>query len=162
MYVMLFGISSTILSTGQPCARPGGHDTRLRYAPTDDNVAVSVRTNDARSSRGSDMMTPPPAQTRFLPSGAEQVCAVWHPPAPAGRVTRAVILCPPFGWDEVCSYRSRRDWAQQLATAGYSTLRVSFPATGDSSGDPLQPGRLRGLDATPSAPGATGCGRPAR
>jgi pimeloyl-ACP methyl ester carboxylesterase len=111
--------------------------------PADDNVAVSLRTNDAQGSHGSDMMTPPPARTRFVPSGSEQVCVVWHPPAAARARDTAVILCPPFGWDEVCSYRSRRDWAQQLATAGYSTLRISFPATGDSSGDPLQPGRLQ-------------------
>jgi alpha/beta superfamily hydrolase len=88
------------------------------------------------------MMSAPPAHTRFVASGSEQVCAVWHPPAGKRARDTAVILCPPFGWDEVCSYRSRRDWAQELATAGYSTLRISFPATGDSSGDPLQTGRL--------------------
>lgn len=87
-------------------------------------------------------MSPPPAQTRFVPSGSEQVSVVWHPPAAGRARDTAVILCPPFGWDEVCSYRSRRDWAQELASAGYSTLRISFPATGDSSGDPLQAGRL--------------------
>lgn len=98
-------------------------------------------------------MSAPPAQTRFVPSGSEQVCVVWHPPAAGSARDTAVILCPPFGWDEVCSYRSRRDWAQELATAGYSTLRISFPATGDSSGDPLQTGRLEAWRQ------ATGAGR---
>jgi pimeloyl-ACP methyl ester carboxylesterase len=111
--------------------------------PTDHNVAVSLRTNDAHTSSGSDVVALGSPQTRFLPAGSEQVCVVWHPPAAARARDTAVIICPPFGWDEICSYRSRRDWAQQLATAGYPTLRITFPGTGDSSGGPLQAGRLQ-------------------
>jgi alpha/beta superfamily hydrolase len=88
-------------------------------------------------------VAPVSSPTRFIPSGSEQVCVVWHPAAAARARDTAVIICPPFGWDEICSYRSRRDWAQQLATAGYSTLRIAFPGTGDSSGGPLQAGRLQ-------------------
>jgi alpha/beta superfamily hydrolase len=100
------------------------------------------------------MMTPPAAQTRFLQSGSEQVCVIWHPPIAARARDTAVILCPPFGWDEVCSYRSRRDWARQLAGAGYATLRISFPGTGDSSGSPREPARLQAwTDAVSAAAG---------
>jgi alpha-beta hydrolase superfamily lysophospholipase len=46
----------------------------------------------------------------------------------------AVLMCSPFGYDDVCSYRSRRVWAQRLAAAGYPTLRFDLPGTGDSGG----------------------------
>jgi pimeloyl-ACP methyl ester carboxylesterase len=53
---------------------------------------------------------------------------------PAEGVGAAVLLCPPLGWDDVCSYRARRDWAVQLAAAGHPVLRVDLPGTGDSGG----------------------------
>ncbi len=54
----------------------------------------------------------------------------------------AVVICPPFGWQEVCSYRALRVWAEQLAASGYATLRITLPSTGDSGGAPRDPGRL--------------------
>jgi pimeloyl-ACP methyl ester carboxylesterase len=77
--------------------------------------------------------------TQYLEVCGESVCTVLHrPPAVAARDT-AVLLCPPFGFDEICSYRPRREWARRLAAAGYPTLRVSYPGTGDSGGDPRDP-----------------------
>jgi dienelactone hydrolase len=77
----------------------------------------------------------------YLDVRPEAAFATFHPVDRPGTDT-AVVLCPPFGWDEVCSYRSLRAWAQRLAQAGYPTLRVSFPGTGDSAGDPRGPERL--------------------
>ncbi len=54
----------------------------------------------------------------------------------------AVLLCPPFGWEEVASYRPRRVWAQSLAEAGYTALRISLPSTGDSGGMVDDPDRV--------------------
>jgi alpha-beta hydrolase superfamily lysophospholipase len=55
--------------------------------------------------------------------------------APSGsRRDTAVLFCPPFGWDELCSYRTRRVWAERLAAAGFPALRLDLPGTGDSPG----------------------------
>ncbi len=53
-----------------------------------------------------------------------------------------MLLCPPFGWEDMCSYRSRRDWAEHLARAGYPALRLDLPGSGDSAGGPSDPDRL--------------------
>jgi pimeloyl-ACP methyl ester carboxylesterase len=67
--------------------------------------------------------------------------ALLHRP-PGDAHGTAVLLCPPFGWDEICSYRARHDWAARLAQAGYPTLRLDLPSTGDSGGDPYDSDRL--------------------
>jgi len=84
----------------------------------------------------------PPPVAQYLATGEVPVFATLHP-APAGPVhDTAVLLCPPFGWDEVCSYRSFRAWAEDLAASGYPALRISYPSTGDSGGEVTDPGRL--------------------
>lgn len=67
----------------------------------------------------------------YLGDGDERMFAVYHPADGAGC---AVLLCPPLGWDDVCSYRSRRVWAERLAAHGHPTLRFDLPGTGDSAG----------------------------
>lgn len=96
-------------------------------------------------------MSSPPPQPLYLDGAPEPVFVTFHrPPADAVRDT-AVILCPPFGWDEVCSYRSLRDWAGRLAAAGYPSIRLSFPGTGDSGGSPRDPGRVEAWTAAAGA-----------
>jgi len=51
-------------------------------------------------------------------------------------------MCPPFGWEEMCSHRSRRAWALMLASLGYPTARLDLPSTGNSGGVPSDPNRL--------------------
>lgn len=63
------------------------------------------------------------------------------PPSGAERRT-AVLMCPPFGWQENCSYRGRRRWAQALAQAGHPSASFDLPGTGDSGGSARDPGRL--------------------
>lgn len=70
---------------------------------------------------------PLPARAMYLQgrSGAP-FFAVLHSAALPTKQT-AVLLCPPFGWEDMCSYRSRREWAEHLALAGHMTLRIDFP-----------------------------------
>jgi alpha-beta hydrolase superfamily lysophospholipase len=56
--------------------------------------------------------------------------------------TTAVLICPPFGWEEMCSYRPRRRWAAALAEAGFPAARISLPSAGDGAGEPEDPDRV--------------------
>ena len=73
----------------------------------------------------------------------DPVHAILHlPPADCVRKETAVLMCPPFGWEEMCSHRSRRAWALMLASLGYPTARLDLPSTGNSGGLPSDPDRL--------------------
>ena len=54
----------------------------------------------------------------------------------------AVVLCPPLGSDYVGVYRVWRILAERLAGIGFDVLRFDYEGTGDSAGDPEEPGRL--------------------
>jgi pimeloyl-ACP methyl ester carboxylesterase len=68
---------------------------------------------------------------------------VLHPPA-AGTQRRGVgvVLCAPFGWEEICAHRSFMRWAEALAEAGFPALRFDLPGSGESAGSPRDPERL--------------------
>jgi pimeloyl-ACP methyl ester carboxylesterase len=89
------------------------------------------------------MNPPPPAHPVYLSTdGIDPVFGFLHMPVDGPGRKIAVLICPPFGWEESCSYRSRRDWAEHLAGAGHPTLRIDLPSTGDSGGSPEDKGRL--------------------
>jgi pimeloyl-ACP methyl ester carboxylesterase len=77
----------------------------------------------------------------WLTAGSETVFAFLHEPEASNRQPTAVVICPPFGWDEMCSHRARRTWARALAAAGFSTIRIDLPGAGESSGMPEDPDR---------------------
>jgi pimeloyl-ACP methyl ester carboxylesterase len=81
--------------------------------------------------------------------GTPSFCVLHRPDGPP-RDT-AVIFCPPFGWEEVCSYRILRAWAARLADAGFPTLRLTLPSCGDSGGVPRDPGRIEAWTSAVSA-----------
>ena len=75
----------------------------------------------------------------YLEVRGEQFLALYHP---ATGSAPSVLICPPLGWDDVCSYRARRDWAEHLASGGHAALRFDLPGTGDSAGSPHDADRL--------------------
>ena len=76
----------------------------------------------------------------YVGEGDSACFAHLHAAAPGAATSTAVLMCPPFGWDDTASYRSRRALAAGLASAGHPTLRIDLPATGDSAGLPGDPG----------------------
>ena len=60
-----------------------------------------------------------------------------------------VLLVPPFGWEELASYRSRRAWAEDLCAHGHPVVRLDLPGTGDSSGGPADRGTLGDVAQAP-------------
>ncbi len=94
----------------------------------------------------------------------DPVFGVLHQPSSPHPNPTAILICPPFGWEEQSSYRGRRAWAGVLANAGYPAFRFSFPGTGDSGGSPADPDRLEAWTRSVSEAaswlrGATGCSR---
>ncbi len=73
--------------------------------------------------------------------GTPAFCVLHRPDGPTTRAT-AVVFVPPFGWEEVCSYRILREWGTRLANAGFPVLRLTLPSCGDSGGDPRDPARV--------------------
>lgn len=109
------------------------------------------------------MTQPPPARALYLGTVPDPILAFFHAPA-AVRATTAVLICSPWGWDDVASYRARRSWAEQLAAAGHPALRFDFPGTGDSGGSPYDPRRVEASAGSVVAAAAwlraeTGCSR---
>jgi pimeloyl-ACP methyl ester carboxylesterase len=75
----------------------------------------------------------------FLGSGGGAIAAIFQP-ATAAPTDTAVLIVPPFGWDDQTSYRPRRNWSSALASKGFASLRIDLPGTGDSSGSPRDTG----------------------
>ena len=71
---------------------------------------------------------------------AFQGCRGWLHPA-NGAAAHGLVLCPPFGYDLICSQAGLRVLAEQIAASGTPVLRFDYPGTGDSAGDEA-PNRL--------------------
>jgi pimeloyl-ACP methyl ester carboxylesterase len=65
-----------------------------------------------------------------------QGCAGWLHPA-AGPV--GVVLCSPWGFEELCLRRAWRMLADELAAKGFPTLRFDYPGAADSLDPPDGP-----------------------
>jgi pimeloyl-ACP methyl ester carboxylesterase len=116
-----------------------------------DNVADPG--HNGSDSKAQRMSSLPPVKPLYLDAdGVGSVFGLLQMPPDGVRSEIAVFICPPFGWDDVCSYRSRRDWAMDLAASGHPTLRIDLPGSGDSGGSPDDPGLLSAwTDAVGSA-----------
>jgi pimeloyl-ACP methyl ester carboxylesterase len=85
---------------------------------------------------------PPQPRPLYIASHGESIFATVHAAHGPAREA-AVLLCPPFGWEDMSSYRARREWASLLAGEGFTVLRIDFPGSGDSSGGPRDAQRLQ-------------------
>lgn len=88
--------------------------------------------------------TSAPAAQPIVFDAAGGWCVGWYhaPAAPARGL--AVVLCPPAGYEAICSYPTYVQLARSLAGAGFPVLRFDYPGTGDSAGDEREPGQLAG------------------
>jgi dienelactone hydrolase len=74
-----------------------------------------------------------------------------HPAAPGAWSGASAVIVGPWGWDEVVTYRSRRDWAGELAGSGVTALRIDLPGAGDSAGSGTDVDRVEAWSAAVSA-----------
>lgn len=96
----------------------------------------------ARASRPFRATRPDPASSavqvtagHFGPAEAP-VFGHLHRPVIAAWSGRAVVLCPPFGYEAMSTHRTLRELADALACAGHVCLRLDPPGTGDSADPP--------------------------
>lgn len=83
---------------------------------------------------------PQPAPTYF---GATDLFGWLHAP-PEGRAAAfGLVICNPFGFEEVCAHRALRELAAASAVAGVPTLRFDYAGCGNSRGDAFEPSRLQ-------------------
>ena len=77
-----------------------------------------------------------------LDTDREPIFGFLSEPTGQSRTATCVVIVGPWGWDEVVTYRSRRDWAEDLARAGHPTLRIDLPGAGDSAGSDADDDRV--------------------
>jgi pimeloyl-ACP methyl ester carboxylesterase len=107
--------------------------------PTREHGLTNVPANDGAHPRDGNPL--PPARPAYLHCSHGPFLVMLHATAKP-RPDVGVIICPPFGWEEMSSYRPRREWAQTLAESGIAALRLDLPGTGDSDGYPTDVGRV--------------------
>ena len=79
------------------------------------------------------------AQANFFGPEAQPLFGWLHG---LGRAQQDVglVLCSPWGREEVSAHHSLRQWALRLADAGWPCIRFDYLGEGDSAGDPVQDG----------------------
>lgn len=99
----------------------------------------------------------------YLGTRADASFAMFHP-ADEAEPSIGLVICPPFGFEEIAAHRGLRDWAVVAADAGFPALRIDFPGTGDAGGSPRDPERLEAWTRSTARAARwlraeTGCGR---
>ncbi len=86
------------------------------------------------------MSSPPlPAQALYFGPEGARLFGWLHLPAPGARRGIGVVVCNPFGFEEVCAHRSLRQFAMAFSEQGWPSLRFDHAGCGDSEGDEFQP-----------------------
>jgi hypothetical protein len=66
----------------------------------------------------------------YLAVKPDPIFAVLHVPDAAASGHLGVVFCPPFGWDELCTHRSMRSWADAVAADGRQCRFAARPGAG--------------------------------
>lgn len=107
--------------------------------------AIHAADSTAGADAGANAPEPMPL---YLGVDGERAFCVYHAAARGSRRNVAVLVCPPFGYEEICSYRVLREWSARLAGDGIAALRLTLTGCGDSTGTPRDPDRLGAWTAT--------------
>ncbi|PCJ52466.1 MAG: hypothetical protein COA70_11970 [Planctomycetota bacterium] len=90
---------------------------------------------DATTKQDSALLSQPLVEPLFIPKVGGQLFASIHSPTTLLAKPHGVLLCGPVGREAHSSHRAWINLAQQLADAGYPTMRFDPSGCGDSSGD---------------------------
>jgi alpha-beta hydrolase superfamily lysophospholipase len=77
---------------------------------------------------------PPRAEPAYFGSAQAPLFGWLHRSATA-EAALGLVVCNPFGFEEVCAHRALRDLARAVAAAGLPTLRFDYAACGNSDGE---------------------------
>ena len=98
-----------------------------------------------------------PIAPAAVPSAFEvdaRSCFGWFHGARLPARGMGVLLCRPMGYEALCSYRTYKLLALQLADAGFDVVSFDYDGTGDSAGGDADPGRVPAwIDSTVAAAG---------
>ena len=72
-----------------------------------------------------------------------RLAGFYHPAAAGETRSPAIVLCNPLGYEVMSAHRTYRHLAMRLALAGFPTLRFDYRGTGNSTGTPRDPHRVR-------------------
>jgi len=124
-------MSASTISTADSNLRIAGSERSRsalaghRHGLLEPEVAAAADTGDVKNA--------PRAQPLYFGSAERPILGWWHlvdHPAPC-----PVVICAPFGLEDLSAYRSLRHLAQSLSAAGIPSLRFDYPGCGDSAGD---------------------------
>lgn len=79
-------------------------------------------------------MAPEP-QPIYFGAEAPRLFGWLHRPVPGSLAGVGLVICNPFGFEEVCAHRSLRHVAQAAADVGIPALRFDYQGCGNSAGD---------------------------
>lgn len=72
----------------------------------------------------------------FFGSAEHRLFGIYKPPSGrAARVSRAVMICAPWGQEYLCAHRALRRLGDLISAAGHHVMRFDYFGTGDSAGD---------------------------
>jgi pimeloyl-ACP methyl ester carboxylesterase len=87
-------------------------------------------------------MTTPSDQPLFFGQSGQRLFGTYHPASTtSGDV--ALLICAPFGNEDVCAYKSLRQVAQAAAEQHIPALRFDYTGCGNSEGDEHTPGLMQ-------------------